>query len=306
MRRAEALLFAPESAQRLAAVRIGLCALMALRLVIDPIGDVAGQPAALFQPMSFMRALHAMPSTELATTLQVIGVIAALAAAAGLWIRASLPLSVLCLIFLNGMLQSTGKVVHNDVLLTLALIPLAVAPRATAGAWSLDARRRRRRGEPEPPARGPAYGWPIRAAIAAIALAYLFVGLQKLRYSGISWVTSENMRWVMYASSDSQPSANALALLIADHPWMSHLVAAGILGTELGFPLGILIPRLRPLFVAGAVALHVGTGLTLGLDYTAWAATVVIVFVDWPPLIEQLRRRRRTRRGVAATKPLRA
>jgi hypothetical protein len=51
---------------------------------------------------------------------------------------------------------------------------------------------------------------------------------------------------------------------------------------ELTFPLALWRRGLRPLYLAGAVALHAGIGLTMHLDYSAWALTVVVLFVDWP------------------------
>ncbi len=48
-------------------------------------------------------------------------------------------------------------------------------------------------------------------------------------------------------------------------------------------------------FAPGAVALHAGIWATLGLDYSAWAATVVILFIDWPALVEWTRARIRAR-----------
>ena len=53
--RIDAWMFAPGSARRLAAVRIGLCALLALRLARGIYVDVAGQPASLYRPLSFMK-----------------------------------------------------------------------------------------------------------------------------------------------------------------------------------------------------------------------------------------------------------
>jgi hypothetical protein len=82
VRRADGWVFAPEDARRLAAVRIGLCALLALRLATADYGLVTGQPA-LFQPHSYMDLFQRMPSQELVTALQACGIVAALAAAAG-------------------------------------------------------------------------------------------------------------------------------------------------------------------------------------------------------------------------------
>ena len=74
----ERWIFAPGSPKRLAAVRIGLCLLLAARLSRPLYVQVAGQPAALFRPISFMHLFHQMPSASVALSVQVITVLAAL------------------------------------------------------------------------------------------------------------------------------------------------------------------------------------------------------------------------------------
>jgi hypothetical protein len=306
MRRLEGFIFGPEDARRLAAVRIGLCGLLAWRLAIGDFTYVADQPAALFQPVSFMKLLPEMPAHDVAVALQAAGVAAAFPAAAGLWMRVSLPVAFACALVLNGMLNSTGKIVHNDVLLLLCLVPLLAAPGAAGAAWGLRSpgglggrvgALRPRGAEREQhhdvalPIRGEAYGWPVRTAMVVVALAYFFVGLQKLRFSGVDWVTSDNLRWALYASSDSQAEPNALALFVADRAWLAHLVAAGTVFVELSFPLALLLPRLRWLLVPAVVSLHLGIWLAMGLDYSAQALTVIIVFVDWLVVVDWVRRR---------------
>jgi hypothetical protein len=289
MRTLERFLFAAEDARRLAALRIGLCGLLAWRLAIGDYTFVAGQPEALFQPVSFMKLFGEMPGHDLTVALQIVGVATALVAAAGVWTRGSLPIAFVCGLVLNGMLNATGKIVHNDVLLLLCLVPLVASPRAASAAWSLRFPWRAARRD-RPPQSGEAYGWPVRTAMVVVALAYFFVGFQKLRFSGIDWITSDNLRWVLYASSDSQSEPNQLALLIADRAWMAHLLAAGTVFLELFFPLALFWPRLRWLFVPGVVSLHLGIWLMMGLDYSAQALTVIIVFVNWPWVADRVRR----------------
>jgi hypothetical protein len=277
VRAADGFLFGREDPRRLAAVRIGLFGLLAVRVATNGgYGDVAGQPAALFDPVSLFHALSSMPSPGLVAVVQVATVAAALAAVAGIWPRLTLPSAWAGALFLGLMLNATGKIVHNDVVLMLCLLPLVATPRAASAAWTL--RPRRAAGRPAP---AEAYGWPIRTAMVIVALAYLFVGLQKLRFSGLDWVTTENLRWVLYASSDSQADPNQLALFVADHAWLAHLFAAGTIVVEVGFILCLPIPPLRWLFVPAAVGLHLGIWLAMGLDYSAQAATVLIVFVNW-------------------------
>lgn len=272
LRRAERWLFAPGDPRRLAALRIGLFGVLAARLATGRFLEVAGQPEALYRPLSFMKLLDAMPPREVVLPILVIGVVAAVAAALGLLPRLSMSTAWLCGVFLNGMMTSRGKVVHNDVLLLLCIFPLLASP--AADAWSV-----RRKLRPEA---GASFGWPVRTAILVVVGAYFFAGLAKLINSGPEWFTSDNLRWVLYASSDSQRVPNALGLFIADRPPLARVMAAGSFFLELGFPLALVNPWLRRLFVAGVVGLHVGIWLMMRLDYFAQIATVLIVMIDWP------------------------
>ena len=277
--RAEAWLFAPGDPRRLAAVRIGLCALLAARLAGGPYPELATQPQALFRPISFLRLLDRMPSPEAVAVLQAFALGAAVLATVGLLTRFTLPAAWLAALPLVAMTSSLGKVVHNDVLLLLCLVPLL--PSNAGAAWSLDARLR-------PTAQhGPAFAWPVRTAMVVVAGAYFFSGLAKLLHAGPAWVASGNLRWVLYASSDAQPEPNPYALFVADRPLLAQLVAAATLAVELGFPLVLWRPRLAWLFVPAALAMHAGIGLAMRLDYSVMAAVVLVVLVDWPALIDR-------------------
>jgi hypothetical protein len=292
-------LFASETPQRVAALRIGLCALLALRLGLRPnlyLG-LSDQPAALFRPLSFAKLLSHMPPRGLLLAVLAIGTLAAVVAAVGFRARLALPVAWLCGAFLNGMLTSQGKVVHNDVLLLLCLFCLI--PARHSDAWSLDAWLRRRRdpaAATPPPA--PRYGWPVRTAMVVVALAYLIIGLHKLQYSGLAWA-GDNLRWVLYTASDSQ-NGNSVSLFVADHPVLAHCFAWATLGLEVGFPLVLVWPVSRWFFVPGVVALHAGIFATMKLNYVAMAGTVVIVYVNWPWIAAWVGRRMASGGGARA------
>jgi len=290
--------FGPGDPRQLAALRIGLCAVLAFRLVTraDIYLGLADQRPELFRPLSYMTLVEQMPSRTVVIGCLAVGLVGALLATVGLFARTMLILALLAALLLNGMYTSQGKVMHNDVLLTLCLAAIAFGRHGDA--WSLDAWRARRRvahgTTPAPPAApGPAYGWPVRAAMIAVVLAYLIAGLHKVFESGgLGWASSENMRWILYASSDAQGD-NAAALWIADHAWLAHVAAYGLLAIEL-LLFGVLLePRLRWVFLPAVIALHAGTWLTLRLDYSAQALSVIIVFVTWPTVVAWLDRRRR-------------
>ncbi|HZD02624.1 MAG TPA: hypothetical protein VFA46_21275 [Actinomycetes bacterium] len=285
LRAVDAWLFRPGDPRRLAALRIGLGAVLAARLASGPYLDLAHQPAALFRPISFMKLLPAMPPPALVLPTQVLAAAAATLATIGLCTRLTLPLAWLLAVPLIAMTSSLGKTVHNDVLLLLCLLPLLPSP--AGAAWSLDARRGR--SGAHTPAPSPRFGWPVWSAMAVVGGAYFFSGLAKLLHAGPGWVTSGNLRWVLYASSDAQPQPNAAALFVADRPWLAYLLAAVTVAVELAFPLALWRPRLAWLLVPAVVALHGGIWVAMRLDYWPMAATVVIVMTDWPALLRRLR-----------------
>ena len=274
-RRVEGWIFQPGSARRLAAARIGLCSLLAVRLSRPLYLQLAGQPRPLFRPISFMRLFPSMPGPAVVRAVQAIAVVACLLAAAGAFARVSLPVAWLGAVFLNGLWTSVGQPMHNDTLPILAMVPLLVAP--TADAWSVDAVRR---GLPALP-NSTRYGWPLRTAMIVVAGAYFFSGFNKLVSSGPAWFLSGNLRWIMYATSDSSPRPIRLAILLASHPIAANAMAALTLLVELGFPLVLWKPKAAWFFVPAVAMMHLGIWLTLRLDYSAWALTALALFVPW-------------------------
>jgi predicted DCC family thiol-disulfide oxidoreductase YuxK len=171
------------------------------------------------------------------------------------------------------------------VLLLLCLVPLLAAP--VSDAWSF----RANQGGSRRAMWSVRYGWPVRTAMVVAAGAYFFTGLAKVVFSGPAWVLTGNMRWVLYAASDAHAAPNHLALFIADRPLLAHGVATITLLVELGFPLVLFRARAAWFFVPGTVALHAAIAATMGLDYSAWAITVLIVFVPWPSVARAMTNR---------------
>ena len=269
------------SAKRVAFVRSALCALLAWRLLEGPWQDVAGRSDGLYRPVSIMHLIPSMPGETVATVAMVAGVAAAVVAAFGRWLRVTLPVALAAAILLNAMWSSTGKIMHNNVLLVLCLVPFAVA------AFS----RTHRRLKDAPAGRSEAYGWPLGLAMVVVAGAYFFAGAAKLWHSGLDWVTSDNMRWILYAASDKQADPNGLALFVADNPLLAHGLAGATLLLEITFPIVLVWAAARWVYVPAAVLLHLGIYLTMELDYSAQALTVVLVFADWDRVFASQRSR---------------
>jgi hypothetical protein len=266
-RRFDAWMFAAEPAARLHGAISVLALAIGLRVALSPYRGLAGQPAELFDPPFFLTWLDQMPGRDVIVALQVVGAIAALLAVLGRYRRVTFALAWFALLVLAGLRASRGKIQHNDLLLLFAAVPFLVAMAGTS--W-----RDRRAGRE--------YGWPIHCGMVVAAIAYSCSGIAKVISSGASWVVSDNMSNILYdAARTPKTHAGELARWIGDHGALSRGIALATLVFELGFPLALVYVRLRPFAVAGAIALHGSIFLLLGLDYSAWALTVVALFVDW-------------------------
>jgi hypothetical protein len=266
-------LFAPETAGRVRLVRLLLVVLIGVRLATGPHRGLAGQPAALFQPVWFLTWMEQMPSAGVLVLIQVVGVVAAVAAALAWRERATFLVAWSSLLVLAALRASRGKVHHNDLVLLLVAGVLAAAP---VGLRLLD------------PRRSPAWGWPIRTSLLVVTGAYFLSGFQKLVSSGPAWVLSDNLRNVMYAARlDGHAPTDQVSLFIADRPAVAHLVALATLVVELGAVVALVRPRLRPGYVLTVTVLHLGVYVTHGLDYSMWVGTTAVVLIDWDGLLRR-------------------
>ena len=96
-----------------------------------------------------------------------------------------------------------------------------------------------------------------------------------------------------------QAAWEGLATWVAERSWAARATGTFILAFELTFPVALVRRGLQPLYALVAVSLHVMTYVLLGLDYWAWALTVLLLFVDWPAALERWRGVRAARAGTA-------
>lgn len=118
-----------------------------------------------------------------------------------------------------------------------------------------------------------------------------------MRADGLVAAPSRAVERFVFASEDARRLAavriglfGLLAARLAINNYESVAGRPG-LAVELGFWLCLPFARLRWLLVPAAVGLHLGIWLTMGLDYSAQALTVVVVFVSWPSVVAWVRQR---------------
>ena len=157
-----------------------------------------------------------------------------------------------------------------------------------------------RHGRSRPRLAGSGRRWRWRRSI------YFLAGYHKLRRSGIDWAIGDNFRYIMlWGPTYGRARWESLARWIGEHLWAAK-------------PQQRLAARLRAQ-LPGRRCSSAGCGpstpperssctsltwFLLGLDYWAWAATVLVIFVDWPAVFDRLAavaRRHRRRRDSLPT-----
>jgi hypothetical protein len=267
------------------------------------IGTLHGLPIGFDRMMASPGALRVF---EAATAL-LLGM-----AAVGLFTRWTVPAGAVAYMLFAAILRSYAWSYHMGLIPLYALLLLSFTP--CGDAFSLDRWRRKRRGEPVPPAREPRLRYGIGRYLVwmGIAIPYTLAALSKLRNTGFGWWRGEHMKQ-MLVSTVVEPMHFDFGVtfrLLHAPGWMfDALGLAAILG-ELTFVLvlvSVAARRLLPLLMAG---MHGGILLMQNILFPDLIA-IQAVFYDWTPLRRRLvdgwmRMRGVVRGGAADSDPSRA
>jgi hypothetical protein len=189
--------------------------------------------------------------------------LALVAAAAGLWARASCAAAGLLLYHFAPQEEILAGIPHTSfgglTLATVGLLLLAFAETPARGA---------------PPS--PEFRWPLAAIRLVFSLGYLFPALAKLRYAGPGWFTADNIAgWL---SVNHALTGAPWAPWLAARPAACWAIALFTLGLELLFPLAAFSRRAAVVLVPAAAVFHVGTLFALGYFFPS--LPLLLLFVD--------------------------
>jgi hypothetical protein len=268
---------APVPAERLAALRIGLAAVLLCDLLTTyqsalprffgrgGLGGAEVLGESLW-PRTWNWSLLAGAGDDTLRWALLAWVAAAVCLLLGLLSRPSAALAwALSVSFgnLNVYVLNAGDVIRSTVLFYLMLSPCGAA-------WSLDCLlRRRRRG------RALIYPWPLRLLFVQLVLIYCLNGLYKL--SGSDWINGDSL---YYALCDLDVSRFSYAQLPVPY-WLTCLVTWAVLGWEAGFPLWVALPWTRRPALAFGVLFHLGILLTMELG--AFVPYILMLYVPLLP-----------------------
>ncbi len=294
--------FEPWPAARLAAARIALFAVVLWHYKSFSFAAPGRMPTEFYEPVGAFLWFDWPQPTEWALNMVWMGfILAALCALLGFGTRKSCAASAAGLWILLSARYSFGKVDHGGIIMIFAMVLLAAGP--SGATLSVDAWWARRKAawqgnesvlEPLAPAGG--YAWPVRLLLLHLALFYFFSGWSKVVASGFAWADGNALEsYLLYRGVP-------LGVAIANVPLLCMVLSVSALAFELTFPVGVLIKRLRVLFLLGGLGMHLGIWWTMDIVFKQTMLTYV-VFVDWPRLGLALQRLGRRTPKRATTLP---
>jgi hypothetical protein len=270
---------APLPAERLAALRIGLAAVLLVDVLAlylprfadffgpDSLGGLAGAEVGaphwtrwLLGPLLDTPLLHAVGvAWALAAVLLLVGWWSRLSAAA-CWILA------LLLHARNPHVHNAGDTVRITILFYLMLCPCGAA-------WSVDTWRR------HSPGRLFVYPWPVCLLFVQMTLIYFYNGVHKLL--GPQWRAGHALHYVL---ADLTLTRASYAQLPA--PYVATQVMTWVvLVWEVGFPLLVLWRPTRLVALVLGAAFHIGIGLTLELGvFQPYMLCLYVPLLPWERL----------------------
>ncbi len=242
--------------------------------------EVARAPSSLrFYPEGLALVRDLVPVTGSAVERStIVFKLAGVLALCGLFTRVSLALFATTALYLFGVAQLTGEVVH-DMHLVWMLALLTVAP--SGEGLSVDALRRgklRLRRGLGPKRRDASYELPLLFARLLLGIVYFFPGFWKLRVSGLAWITSENvvnqMHWKWAQWGGYLPP-----LRVDLVPGLVNLGAACVVAFELAFVFAAFVPRTRRALAAGGFVFHQLTQVFFRITFTSLLACYTCLLV---------------------------
>ena len=211
-------------------------------------------------PLKLLNAFKLPELTTVQFKLSGLGLIVCLLlATAGIVTRVFIGLAIPLYFLYFSQIISLAYVQRKTNLLPLVLFILLVSPTITFPLNNM-----------------ASVKWPIILIEACIAQLYLSSGIQKLKQSGLGWCNGETLQ--AYLFENYLWSDRKIAFVIAQKRWLCTLLSIFTLLFELSFWLMLFFPQLTYIYVSAAILFHIGTLLTMRINYLKYLLPVYMVF----------------------------
>ncbi len=285
-------------------LRVTISGVFLVSIIFTSFSNLARLPTTLLRPTGFMQLFswsfydHLFTPTGM-VLLKWALIISLSMSTVGYLSSVSTKLSALLVVFYQGLLRSLGHFNHDEIIAIYFLIVLAFTP--CGEAFAVDGWAGRKQRKP-----AFAYGYPILLMQMLLAWSYFSSALIKLRVSGLSYFSPDNLPALAITQSlDNLHDAHfRLAFWLPAIRQYTPAIVVVVLIWELFFPVAIFWRRLRWWILGFGVAFHVVTFFLLNFLFV-YQLAMYAVFVDWPRFLHWLSKRRSSFHLISSRRGLR-
>jgi predicted DCC family thiol-disulfide oxidoreductase YuxK len=240
-------------------------------------------PDIFWMPIPLFKFLHVpVLSSDLLAILDSTWKVALALSCLGLLTRPSTAVSFILGVYLLGLPHNFGKTHHSD---TLVVLIMGIMASCRCGdSWSIDRLIRLWRGHQDAaaetrPMLSGEYTWPVRLVWVLFILVFFGAGISKIRHSGLEWIFSDNMRYLLIRHHYTHEPLTSWGLYLAQYNWLCQLLAAATLVLEGGSPIALFSHRLRLLIIPSLFFMQVGIWALMGVRFLEY----LFCFLFWIP-----------------------
>ena len=205
----------------------------------------------------------------------------------GLLTSFSTKVSLLLVIFYEGLVRSFGHYNHDEMLAVYYLVVLAFVP--CGDDFSLDHWLGRKRAGQS----SFIYGYPILLMQSLMAWVYLSSALVKMRVAGLKYLSADNLPVlaIFHSLDNLHDTGFRLAFWLPQVRVVLPFVVGLVLVWELFFPVAIVWRRARWWILGFGVLFHIATLFLMNIFFP-YQLAMYLVFVDWDKVGKWINRRR--------------
>ena len=205
----------------------------------------------------------------------------------GLLTSLSTKVSLLLVIFYEGLVRSFGHYNHDEMLAVYYLVVLAFVP--CGDDFSLDHWLGRKRAGQS----SFIYGYPVLLMQVLMAWVYFSSALVKMRVAGLKYLSADNLPVlaIFHSLDNLHDTGFRLAFWLPQVRVVLPFVVGLVLVWELFFPVAIVWRRARWWILGFGVLFHVATLFLMNIFFP-YQLAMYLVFVDWDKVGKWINRRR--------------
>lgn len=290
-----------DTAESLGIIRAAVCAVFFFSMLLTSFENLGRLPVTLMRPLGAMR-YFSWDFYDLLLTPHAMNVFKCvllfflLAAMLGIYTQISVAVSAVLVVFYQGLVRSFGHFNHDEMIAVYFLCILAFVP--CGRAFSIDAWRKKNKGQRLIPSPSFIYGYPILLMQILLAWVYFGSAMIKLRV-GRSYFSDANnlpVLSIIHSLDNLHDTEFRLAFYLPDYKYYILPLVILTVVWELIFPLAVVWRRSRPVILGFGLVFHILTLFVMNISFP-YQMLMYLVFIDWRKLAAPVKRKIQDRKA---------